>query len=162
VGVGGAGGAGALRHKRRPGREGGVLEGEVRTATAGARGRGEQSAERGGRSAGRLQREAAAVAVAAAAAAAALRHKRRPLPPACWKGGVRLKGRRGTRQQRRQRQRRRRQRRRRWWRPWECGTVRLVDAQARIRGGAGRRGAGAPECSCRREESRGWPVRRFD
>ena len=40
--------AAALRHKRRPGREGVVLEGEVRTATAGARVRGEQSAERWG------------------------------------------------------------------------------------------------------------------
>ena len=51
----------ALRHKRRPGREGVVLEGEVRTAaTAGARVREEQSAERGARSAGRMQREEAA------------------------------------------------------------------------------------------------------
>ena len=69
---GGGGGRGAR------GWEGVVLEGEVRTATAGARVRGEQSAERGARSADRLQREAAAVAAAVAAAAAALRHKRRP------------------------------------------------------------------------------------
>ena len=62
--------AAALRHKRRPGREGVVLEGEVRmAATAGARVREEQSAERGARSAGRMQREDAVVAAAAAVAA---------------------------------------------------------------------------------------------
>ena len=83
------------------------MEGEVRTAaTAGARVREEQSAERGARRAGRLEREEAVVAAAAGAAAVAARRQaaedevetegaRRQRVERCWERGEVRQRRRG-------------------------------------------------------------------